>query len=305
MGSGCDVAKDSSDLIIIDNDFASILKAIKWGRALYDNVRKFIQFQLTINIVLCFITILGGAVIGHPPLNVVQMLWCNLIMDVLGAIALGTEPYREGHTGPRISRKDFIMSPELWRQIVLHSVYQILVMCILMFFGNSMFVDEPFNLITEPTISASRKTVDTICFHVFVLMNLFNSINSRVVDPEEMNVFKTLFNNHIYWIIIAIEFGVQYFMLWLGEGGVDSLGSKITGTTKLTATQHIICLCLGLSVLLVNPLVKMVPREKFVWISMNVNLEEEDDQEGVNRIMKKLTTITQTAQETFKKEEEE
>ena len=115
MGSGCDVAKDSSDLIITDNDFRSIHRAIKWGRALYDNVRKFIQFQLTINVVLCFITILGGATIGHPPLNGVQMLWCNLIMDVLGAIALGTEPYRKDQTGPRISRKDCIMNPELWR----------------------------------------------------------------------------------------------------------------------------------------------------------------------------------------------
>jgi len=85
------------------------------GEELYDNVRKFIQFQLTINVVLCFITILGGATVGHPPLNVVQMLWCNLIMDVLGAIALGTEPYRKDQTGPRISRKDFIMNPELWR----------------------------------------------------------------------------------------------------------------------------------------------------------------------------------------------
>lgn len=115
MGSGCDVAKDNSDLIILDNRFASIHRAIKWGRALHDNVRKFIQFQLTINVVLCSITILGGATVGHTPLNVVQMLWCNLIMDVLGAIALGTEPYKPDSTGSRISRKDFIMNPELWR----------------------------------------------------------------------------------------------------------------------------------------------------------------------------------------------
>jgi len=304
MGSGCDVAKDSSDLIIMDNDFRSIHRAIKWGRALYDNVRKFIQFQLTINVVLCFITILGGATVGHPPLNVVQMLWCNLIMDVLGAIALGTEPYRKDHTGPRISRKDFIMNPELWRQIVLHSIYQILVMVVLMYFGNSMFATQPFNLITEPKDSPDRKTVDTICFHTFILMSLFNSINARVVDANEMNVFKTLFNNTIYWFVLSAEFGIQYLMLWLGGGGPDALGSKITGTTELTVSQHIVCLCLGVSVLLINPLVKMVPRDKFVWISMNVNLEEDDDQEGVNRIMKKLTTITQAAEETFRKEEE-
>lgn len=93
MGSGCDVAKENAALIIDDNNFESVHKAIKWGRAIFDNVRKFLQFQMTMNISLCFITILGGLTLGRPPLNIVQMLWCNLIMDVLGAIALGTEPY--------------------------------------------------------------------------------------------------------------------------------------------------------------------------------------------------------------------
>ena len=71
MGSGCDIAKDNSDLIILDNDFASIHRAIKWGRAIFDNVRKFLQFQLTINISVCFVTILGGVALGHTPLNVI------------------------------------------------------------------------------------------------------------------------------------------------------------------------------------------------------------------------------------------
>lgn len=95
MGSGCDVAKDNSDLVILDNDFKSIHTAIKWGRAIFDNVRKFLQFQLTVNIAIVIITIIGGAFVGHPPLNVIQMLWINLIMDILGAIAIGTEPYRD------------------------------------------------------------------------------------------------------------------------------------------------------------------------------------------------------------------
>lgn len=116
MGSGCDVAKDSSDLVILDDDFVSIHKAIKWGRAIFDNVRKFLQFQLTINITICFVTILGGLSIGHPPLNVIQMLWVNLIMDILAAIAIGTEPYKKDDPGAenadksvRISRKSKIL----------------------------------------------------------------------------------------------------------------------------------------------------------------------------------------------------
>ena len=71
MGSGCEVAKDNSDLIILDNDFHSIYRSIKWGRAIYVNIRKFVQFQLTINVVICFITILGGCTFGRTPLNII------------------------------------------------------------------------------------------------------------------------------------------------------------------------------------------------------------------------------------------
>jgi len=95
MGSGCDVAKDNADLIILDDDFESIHRSIKWGRAIFENVKKFIQFQMTVNITVIFMMILSMATLGSTPLNVIQLLWVNLIMDILGAIALGTEPYRK------------------------------------------------------------------------------------------------------------------------------------------------------------------------------------------------------------------
>lgn len=215
MGSGCDVAKDNSDLVILDNDFVSIHRAIKWGRAIFDNVRKFLQFQLTINITLCFVTILGGLSLGHPPLNVVQMLWVNLIMDVLGAIAIGTEPYRDdaGSRSERVSRRGRIMLPEMWRQVVGQATYQILVMTMLMYFGGLMFFEDGVNLIRAPTrgkdgTGADRLKLDTICFHTFILMNLFNQINCRVIDPKEMNVFKTLMNNPMFWFVLAGEVAV-------------------------------------------------------------------------------------------------
>ena len=219
MGSGCDVAKDNSDLVILDNDFTSIHRSIKWGRAIFDNVRKFIQFQLTINIVICFITILGGCTLGHPPLNVVQMLWTNLIMDVLGAIAIGTEPYKKDQSqSNRISRRDKILLVEIWRQVLCQALYQILVMVFLMYFGVFIFFDETFNLVTTPPRVkieetgvmeiTNRLTLDTICFHTFILMNIFNSINCRVVDANEINIFKTLFNNPMFFVIFAFEIGV-------------------------------------------------------------------------------------------------
>jgi Ca2+-transporting ATPase len=115
MGSGCDVAKDNSDLVVLDNDFYSIYRSIRWGRAIFDNVKKFIQFQLTVNIVFCVITVLSGCTLGRTPLNVIQMLWANLVMDVLAAIALGTEAPTLDRDTRRISRKDRIMDAVMWR----------------------------------------------------------------------------------------------------------------------------------------------------------------------------------------------
>ena len=90
--SGCEVAKDASDIIILDDNFNSVFRATQWGRNILDNIRKFIQFQLTVNVVCLVIVFLGGATLGTPPFSVIQLLWTNMIMDTLAAISLATEP---------------------------------------------------------------------------------------------------------------------------------------------------------------------------------------------------------------------
>ena len=90
--SGTDVAKKASDIIIMDDKFSSIVKAVLWGRSVFDNIRKFLQFQLTVNVVALTITFLSALVGYNPPLNAVMMLWVNLIMDSLASLALATEP---------------------------------------------------------------------------------------------------------------------------------------------------------------------------------------------------------------------
>ena len=185
MGSGCDVAKDNSDLVILDNDFHSIYGAIQWGRQVFDNVKKFIMFQMTINIVICLITVIGGMTIGQIPLNIIQLLWTNLIMDVLGAIALGTEPPSKSHSGSRLSRRMKLFTPKMWRQILGQTVYQIIVMLTLMYFGSLMFFTKDFDLVTEPPRSKERLTLNTIMFFTFILMNLFNTFNCRILDSSE------------------------------------------------------------------------------------------------------------------------
>ncbi len=90
--SGTDVAKSACDIVLTDDNFCSVLTAVKYGRNVYDNVRKFLQFQLTVNIVALFIVFAGSVIFADPPLTSVQMLWVNLIMDTFAALALATEP---------------------------------------------------------------------------------------------------------------------------------------------------------------------------------------------------------------------
>ena len=121
MGDGCDVAKDNSDLIIVDNDFSSIYKSIKWGKAMFDNSRKFIVFQFTVSVSMLVTCFVSALTLGNLPFNVIQMLWINLVMDILAAIALGTgcDSMKKG----RISRKEKVFEPGMWRQIIVQSAY--------------------------------------------------------------------------------------------------------------------------------------------------------------------------------------
>ena len=92
MNIGTDVAKSASDIILLKNDFSHIVTALKYGRNIFDNIRKFLQFQLTVNVVAMFIVFFGSVVLNSSPLTAVQMLWVNLIMDTFAALALATEP---------------------------------------------------------------------------------------------------------------------------------------------------------------------------------------------------------------------
>lgn len=121
MGTGCLVAKENADLVILNNEFSSIYNSIMWGRTIYENVRKFVQFQLTMNISLLVVVFLSAVSIGEPPFKVIQLLWMNLVMDVLAACAICTEPFvhkDDAESLPRESRKARIIRPEMWRNII-------------------------------------------------------------------------------------------------------------------------------------------------------------------------------------------
>jgi magnesium-transporting ATPase (P-type) len=166
MGTSCQVTKDASDLVIMDNDIRSIYLSLMWGRTIYANVRKFIQFQMTMNISVVTVVLLAVTVMGLPPFNVIHLLWMNLVMDVLAAISICTEPFNsdpkneeESSKLKRISKKkDKIFTNEMWRNILVTAFYQVLVMIILMFTGQFMFYENSFNVILTQPFMRNKET---------------------------------------------------------------------------------------------------------------------------------------------------
>ena len=134
--AGTDVAKESSDIIITDDNFSSIVKAVMWGRNVYDAIAKFLQFQLTINVVAAIVAFVGACAINTSPLKAVQMLWVNLCLDLLASLALATEnPSKELLLRKPYGRSQGLVSAIMLKNIIGQAVYQLAVMFALLFRG--------------------------------------------------------------------------------------------------------------------------------------------------------------------------
>ena len=132
--TGTDIAKGASDIILLDDNFTSIVVALKYGRNVYDSVRKFLQFQLAVNVTAMAIVFFGSTILSDSPLNAVQMLWVNLVMDTFGALALATEPPMEAilERAP-YPKSASIVSEVMWRNIFGHAIFQIVVLALAIF----------------------------------------------------------------------------------------------------------------------------------------------------------------------------
>lgn len=142
--TGTEVSKEAADIILLNDNFTSIVKAVMWGRNIYDSIRKFIQFQLTVNVVAVGITLVGAALLKQEILKPIQMLWINLIMDTLASLALATEPPTEEllHRHPH-SRKEYIISRTMFKHIIGQSIFQFIVMMVLVFMGEKFIPEYP------------------------------------------------------------------------------------------------------------------------------------------------------------------
>lgn len=203
--SGTDVAKKASDIIIMDDKFSSIVKAVLWGRSVFDNIRKFLQFQLTVNVVALTITFLAAVVGYQPPLNAVMMLWVNLIMDTMGALALGTEPPRGELLDRRPYRRDAsLISRPMWRNILCQAVYQLMLLVFLLNRGPQMFECE----------DGSRHHF-TILFNAFVFCQVFNEFNAREIG-DRFDPVRSLTESPMFLFVIAFTVVSQWAIIEFG-----------------------------------------------------------------------------------------
>ncbi|XP_056307744.1 plasma membrane calcium-transporting ATPase 1b [Danio aesculapii] len=279
--AGTDVAKEASDIILTDDNFSSIVKAVMWGRNVYDSISKFLQFQLTVNVVAVIVAFTGACITQDSPLKAVQMLWVNLIMDTFASLALATEPPTEslllrkpyGRNKPLISRT-------MMKNILGHAVYQLTIIFTLLFAGEQIFdIDSGRNA----PLHAPPSEHYTIVFNTFVLMQLFNEINARKIHGER-NVFEGIFNNIIFCSIVFGTFIIQFVIVQFGGKPFSCVG--------LSVEQWLWCVFLGFGSLLWGQVISTVPtrRLKFL-ITMGHGTKKEEIPEEELEEMEDLDEI--------------
>ncbi|XP_051823719.1 plasma membrane calcium-transporting ATPase 3 isoform X5 [Antechinus flavipes] len=253
--AGTDVAKEASDIILTDDNFSSIVKAVMWGRNVYDSISKFLQFQLTVNVVAVIVAFTGACITQDSPLKAVQMLWVNLIMDTFASLALATEPPTEslllrkpyGRDKPLISRT-------MMKNILGHAIYQLTVIFTLLFAGEVMFdIDSGRN---APLHSPPSEHY-TIIFNTFVLMQLCNEINARKIHGER-NVFEGIFSNPIFCSIVLGTFGIQIVIV--------QFGGKPFSCAPLTIEQWLWCLFIGIGELVWGQVIATIPTSQLKFL---------------------------------------
>lgn len=225
MGDGTAVAKEASDITILDNSFVSIGKAILWGRSLYQNIQRFIVFQLTINVAACLIVIIGAFLGEKTPLTVTQMLWVNLIMDTFAALALASLPPDPSvmRRKPR-SASEFIITPSMVRVIVGTGLLVVTVLYGVLWLFQHTHVSESNSLIaivrhgidtSTPSFATVTPYELSLFFSFFVFLQLWNLFNAKTYRSGR-SAFHSLRQCRQFLGVVAIIFVCQWLMMAVG-----------------------------------------------------------------------------------------
>ncbi|MDM8525754.1 calcium-translocating P-type ATPase, PMCA-type [Desulfococcaceae bacterium HSG8] len=218
LGSGTEVAKEASDIVILDDDIRSIAHAVHYGRTIYRSVQKFITFQLTVNVSAILIAFLGPFLGFELPLTMIQLLWVNLIMDTLAALAFSGEPPLPKHMEEKPKdREEKLITKEMWSSILCNGIF---IALLSVFFLKSDLIRGLFQrggAFSEPVFLTSF-------FAMFVFLNNFNKFNVRV---EEMNLFDHIFENKGFLQVVGMIFIIQILITYLGGDMFRTVGLSL------------------------------------------------------------------------------
>ncbi|XP_037433716.1 calcium-transporting ATPase 7, plasma membrane-type-like [Triticum dicoccoides] len=221
---GTEVAKESSDIIILNDEFDTVVAVTRWGRCVYNNIQKIIQFELTVNVAALIINFISAITTGKMPLTTGQLLWVNLIMDTMGALALatGTPTKALMENRPPIGRTAPLITNAMWRNLAVQAAFQVAVLLVLQFRGRDLF-------------GADEKANGTMIFNTFVLLQVFNEFNAREI--EKKNVFDGLLKNRMFLVIIAMTLVLQVVTM--------EVLTWFAGTKRLALEQWGVCLAIS------------------------------------------------------------
>lgn len=227
MGSGTEVAKEASDIVILDDNIISISKAILYGRTIFKNIRKFIIFQLSVNISAVSLALIGPFIGVPSPITVIQMLWINMVMDTLAGLAFSYEvPRIEYMKEPPKKKKENIINKYMLNEILLSGLYSLVISLI---------------FLKLPIIKDIFKDNDhlmTSFFSLFIFLAVFNAFNART---HRLNIFAHLKENKVFIFIIIFIVTIQILMVYSGI--------TIFQTTPVTISEFIIVILIALSII--------------------------------------------------------
>lgn len=234
--TGTEVSKEASDIVLLDDSFSTIVRAVQWGRGIYENFQRFIQFQLTVNLSSVAV-VLASILLGFKtPFTALQLLWVNIIMDGPPALTLGLEPIRDDLMKRRpVARNSSIVSKDMLCNIALNGIFIALV----------FLAQERWNF-----LGAAPEQKSTVLFTLFVVFQLFNAFNSR--ELSDTSIFLNLSKNHLMLGVFALTFGLQVV--------ITQWGGAFFNTQPLPLSVWGGILAAGFSVILFAEFIKAIRR---------------------------------------------
>ena len=251
MGNGTDMTKESSDIVILDNNFISLTNAVRYGRTLLKSIRKFLIFQLTVNVAAILVAFLGPFFGTNLPLTMTQLLWVNIVMDTLAAFAFSGEPALQRYMYEEpIPKGDSLITGDMWSAILIDGIYMAFLS---LFFLTSDFVSELF---VCDEIRCSDPEVNlvllTAFFGFFVFINNFNKFNART---EGLNLFEHITENRSFIMVVVLIFFLQ--------GTFTYIGGEVLRTIGLTFEEWVYVLVFAVTIIPLDLLRKFL-RNTFV-----------------------------------------